>query len=69
MNNYTFFITEADTRLTTQQSLGDRKMWLLARESVYWINMNADIRVCDQAMCHVLGSTSECSPKKRHYIM
>ena len=23
--------------------MGIEKMWLLARESVYWINMNADI--------------------------
>ena len=42
MINHTLFITEAEMRPTTQQPHGIEKTWLLARESVYWINVNAD---------------------------
>ena len=44
MNNYTFYIEEADTRPVVQQPHGDIKDVALGRESVYWINMNADKR-------------------------
>ena len=33
----------ADARPTTQQLHGIEKAWFLARESVYWTNMNTDI--------------------------
>ena len=54
MNNYTSFITEEDTRPTTQPPHGDKKMWLLAMEAVYWINMNVDI----ECMVRLLAKTT-----------
>ena len=38
-----FSITEADTAAAAQQLHGKRKTRLLVRESVYCLNMNADI--------------------------
>ena len=48
--------------------IGIEKMQLLVRESVYWINMNADTE-CSQAMCHMLGVPVNTAPQKEHCII
>ena len=48
--------------------MGIEKTWLLARDSVYQINMKCG-HDCGQAVHHMLGVPLNATPKKRHYIM
>ena len=64
MDNHTFFITAANTGPTTQNHMWIEMMWLLVRESVYWINMNAYIKLYCQVMHHMLRVPGCAAPGK-----
>ena len=68
MNNYNFFITEAGTRPIHINHKVIGKTWLLMRESVHWINMNANIESVGE-QCATWLEYQHTQPKERHYIM
>ena len=59
-----FFITVADIRPTTQIE----QMWLLTGNSVYWINMKADIE-CVVKQCTICLEYQQMQPQEKvlHY--
>ena len=56
MKNYTLYITEVDTRPTTQQPHGDRKDMVLCERISILDQHECQLTACGQAMCHVLGT-------------
>ena len=48
--------------------MGIENTWLLARESVYWINMNANIEHMVKQVCFILEEPVNTAPRKvLHY--